>query len=106
MARKISFGKSVKVTADVAVEKDTFAIVADFFGLALNSAAAGEEVVLDIEQAEYEVKQAGSNFAVGDVVYFNTATGFTATDTDRPVGIATQASNTDGVFSFILAPQV
>jgi predicted RecA/RadA family phage recombinase len=109
MARKISFGKSVKVTAAAALTKDTFAEVDGFFGLVLNSAAAGEEAVLDIEQAEYETNQVGTGtaFAVGDKVYFNVASGlFTTTNTDRMVGIATQASDANGVFSFILAPQV
>ncbi len=111
MARKVSNGKSIKATSPEMVAQGEFVLINNIFGLALESAAAGEQVVLDIEQAEYETNQvaAGVTFEVGDAVYFDAA-GKVLTNTDgaganRLVGRATQASDANGVVWFILAPQ-
>jgi predicted RecA/RadA family phage recombinase len=108
MARKVSYGQSVRVTATGAVEKDKFALVGGFFGLALNSVGAeGGDVVLDIQQAEYETAQiaTGATFTVGSPVYFASAGEFTNTATgNRLVGTVTEVGT--GVIRFILAPQI
>ncbi|AEE95293.1 DUF2190 family protein [Mahella australiensis] len=111
MARKVSNGKSIKATSPETVAQGEFVLINNIFGLALESAAGGEQVVLDIEQAEYETNQvaAGVTFKVGDAVYFD-ATEKVLTNTDgaganRLVGRATQASDANGVVWFILAPQ-
>lgn len=114
MARKVSDGRSVKVTVPAGtgtVQANTFAEVAGFFGLAVNTANEGEQVVLLIEQAEYETSQinAADAFAVGDPVYWDAANKRLTTSngggTNRLVGRVTQAKDANGVIWFILAPQ-
>ena len=101
---KVSDGKSVKVTADQAVEVSKFYEIQGFLGAAFKSVEKGKEVVLNIEQAEYETDQLGDgDFVVGTPIYFADGT-FNPT-AGRYAGIVTQGKDGDGVILFILAPQ-
>lgn len=101
---KVSDGKSVKVVADQAVEASKFYEIQGFLGAAFQSAQKDEEVILNIEQAEYETDQLGDgDFEVGAPIYFSDGTFNTMAG--RYAGIVTQEKDEDGVILFILAPQ-
>jgi len=112
MARKVSNGRSVRVTVPAGhgpVEGGKFYRIAGFFGLALKDAAEGEQVVLVTEQAEYETSQVqtADAFNVGDLVYFDDATKLLTTQaTGQPVGRVTQAKDANNVIWFVMGPQV
>lgn len=113
---KISDGKSVKITVpeNTTVEASKFYLLGGFFGAAMQSAKteAGEtaEVILNIEQAEYETNQINTaqDFAAGTVIYWDAAAGkLTETETaNRKVGRVTAGKDTNNVIWFILGPQV
>jgi len=114
MARKVSDGRSVKVTVPAGagtVQAGTFAEVAGFVGLAMQTASEGQPVVLLIEQAEYETSQINpaDAFAVGDPVYWDAGNQrLTTSDgggANRLVGRVTQAKDANGVIWFVLGPQ-
>ncbi|CUU46975.1 DUF2190 family protein [Clostridium beijerinckii] len=107
---KISDGKSVRVVSSEAVEDGHFYLINNFFGMAVQSAEAGEEVILSIEQAEYETEQINTEeaFAVGATIYYDDEhKRLTETEgTNRKVGRVTAAKDTNNVIWFILGPQV
>lgn len=123
MARKISDGLSVKVTVpeNTVIEQGKFYELDGFFGLAVQSVttAVGQtgQVVLNIEQAEYETSQIATTdaFNKGDKVYWNATTKLLTTQANpdasgnpqnRPVGRVTAAKDANNVIWFILGPQV
>lgn len=112
MARQISKGRSVKVTVPSgfgSVEAGRFYEISGVFGMAVDNAQEGEQVVLLIEQAEYETSQtdAAATFNIGDKLYFDPVNKvFTTTADGRLVGIVTQPKDANGVIWFILGPQV
>ncbi|MHC8516995.1 capsid cement protein [Sporosarcina sp. ITBMC105] len=119
---KVSDGKSVRVTvpASTSIEAGAFYELDGFFGTAMQSVktGAGEtaEVILNIEQAEFETDQIMTTkaFPVGAPIYF-TGGKFTP-DADnggspdpvpyRKVGRVTSAKDQNNVIWFILGPQV
>lgn len=102
---KISDGKSVRVTADKDVEVSKFYIIDNFLGASFQTAEKGDEVILNIEQAEYETDQLGDgDFEVGAVLHFD-GEEFNTSGNGRYAGIVTQEKDEDGVILFILAPQ-
>lgn len=113
---KISDGKSVKVTVpeNTKIEAGKFYLLGGFLGCAMQSVETGEgqtaEVVLSIEQAEYETDQvaADGEFKVGAAIYWDeTNKVFTETaEGNRPAGRVTAAKDANGVIWFILGPQV
>lgn len=113
---KVSDGKSVRVTVpeNTEIVAQQFYLIGDFFGAAMQSVktGAGEtaEIILDIEQAEYETDQISTTqaFAAGTPIYWNEATDkFTETETDnRLVGRVTVAKDANNVIWFLLGPQV
>ncbi|WP_067936388.1 DUF2190 family protein [Alicyclobacillus kakegawensis] len=112
MGRLVAEGKSVKVTAAAAVTQGDFVLEGGFFGLAVNSADANGEVVLNIEPGEYETSQINTAdaFNAGDAVYFD-ATNKVLTTADggganRLVGRVTVAKDANNVIWFLLGPQV
>ncbi|PZM62234.1 DUF2190 family protein [Paenibacillus dendritiformis] len=112
---KVSDGKSVTVTVpeNTTVTAGEWALLDGFFGLAMQSAttAAGEtkDIVLTIEQAEYETDQISTSqaFAKGTPLYWNATTKkFTETETDnRLVGRVTNGKDANNVIWFLLGPQ-
>jgi len=115
---KISDGKSVKVTVpeNTKIEAGKFYLLDGFLGCATQSVetAAGEtaEVILNIEQAEYETDQINTAdaFNKGDLVYYD-ATNKVLTTSDgsganRKVGRVTVPKDAKNVIWFILGPQV
>jgi len=118
MGRKISDGKSVKVTVpeSTTIEAGKFYLLDGFFGMAVRgvTTGAGEtaEVVLNIEEAEYETSQinASDAFNKGDLVYWDDINKFLTTSdgsgVNRKVGRVTQAKDANGVTWFKLGPQV
>jgi hypothetical protein len=123
MGRKISDGLSVKVTVpeNTTIEQGKFYELDGFFGLAVQSVttAIGQtaQVVLNIEQAEYETSQitTADAFNKGDKVYWNATTKLLTTvpnndasgnPQNRPVGRVTVAKDANNVIWFILGPQV
>lgn len=120
---KVSDGKSVRVTvpANTEIVSQQFYLIDGFFGAAMQSVktGAGEtaEVILDIEQAEYETDQITTTeeFAVGTPVYWDDTTKkFTEAADDggspavpfRRVGRVTSAKDANNVIWFLLGPQV
>jgi len=113
---KISDGKSVKVTVpeNTKIEAGKFYLLDGFLGCAMQSVetGAGEtaEVILNIEQAEYETDQIfdSQTFAKGTLIYWDgTNKRFTETSAgNRLAGRVTQAKDTNNVICFILGPQV
>jgi predicted RecA/RadA family phage recombinase len=119
MARKVSDGRSVKVTVPtgVTVEAGKFCLIQGFFGLAVDHANAGEKVVLNVEQGEYETSQINTAdaFNVGDKVFWDATNNRLTTNANndasgnpqnRPVGRVTQAKDNNNVIWFVLGPQV
>lgn len=112
MARKVSDGRSVKVTVPAgfgAVEAGKFYRISGFFGMAMQDAAEGEQVVLTIQQAEYETSQINTAdaFNVGDAVYFDdTNKVLTTAENGQAVGRVTSAKDANNVIWFVLIPQV
>jgi predicted RecA/RadA family phage recombinase len=111
VGRFVGHGKSVKVTASAAVNQGDFVLAGGFFGLAVNSAGAGEEVVLNIEQGEYETSQitTADAFNAGDPVYWDDTNKKLTTEAgsgNRLVGRVTVAKDANNVIWFMLGPQV
>ena len=112
-AAKVSDGKSVRVTvpANTTIEAGKFYLLDGFLGCAFQSVTTGE-VILNIEQAEYETDQieidTAQNFAKGTLIYWDaTYNRFTETSTgNRLAGRVTQAKDANNVICFILGPQV
>lgn len=116
---KVSDGKSVKVTVpeNTTIEVGKFYELDGFLGAATQSVQteAGEtkEVVLNIEQAEYETDQIDSaqDFAEGTTIYWDGAK-FTESANDgadtqyRKAGRVTSPKDANNVIWFILGPQV
>ncbi len=117
---KVSDGKSVRVTVpqNTAIEAGKFYLLNGFLGVALQSVTTGAsetaEVVLNIEQAEYDTNQIDidtaptQNFAKGTLIYWDeTNKRFTETSAgNRLAGRVTQAKDANNVICFILGPQV
>lgn len=113
---KISDGKSVKVTVpeSTTIEAGKFYLLDGFLGCAMQSVttSAGEtaEVVLAIEQAEFETDQIETtqNFAKGTLIYWDVANKrFTETATsNRLAGRVTVSKDANNVIWFILGPQI
>ena len=111
---KISDGKSVKVTVpeSTKVEAGKFYLLDGFLGCAMQSVetGAGEtaEVILNIEQAEYETDQTKeadrATMAVGTDIYWDKDNKyFTLSGTDIYAGKITAAADENGVIWFKLA---
>ncbi|RDY70316.1 DUF2190 family protein [Halobacillus trueperi] len=120
---KVGDGKSVHVTVP---ESTTVAAggvyeLDGFIGVAMQAAVTGsgetEEIILNIEQAEFETDQISTtqDFAKGTKVYFNPSTkkltetsesGDTEPVPYRSVGIVTEPKDANNVIHFILGPQV
>ena len=113
---KISDGKSVKVTVpgNTKIEAGKFYLLDGFFGCAMQSVETGAgktaEVVLNIEQAEFESDQINTSetFAKGTLIYWDdTNKQFTETATNnRLAGRVTVGKDAKNVIWFILGPQV
>ncbi|NPV52209.1 MAG: DUF2190 family protein [Firmicutes bacterium] len=123
MGRKVSDGKSVRVTVpeNTVIEQGKFYLLDGFFGMAIQSVTTGAgqtaEVVLDIEQAEYETSQINTAdaFNKGDKVFYDTSAKVLTTNANadasgnpqnRPVGRVTLAKDANDVIWFELGPQV
>lgn len=111
---KVSDGKSVKVTVpeSTKVEAGKFYLLDGFLGCAVQSVetGAGEtaEVVLNIEQAEYETDQTKeadrATMAVGTDIYWDKDNKyFTLSGTEIYAGKITAAADENGVIWFKLA---
>lgn len=116
-AAKVSDGKSVRVTVpeNTVIEAGKFYFLDGFLGCALQSVTTGPgetaEVILNIEQAEYETDQifGSQTYAKGTLIYWNEANKrFTenASEGNRLAGRVTQAKDANNVICFILGPQV
>lgn len=113
---KISDGKSVKVTVpeNTKIEAGKFYLLDGFLGCAMQSVetGAGEtaEVILNIEQAEYETDQlAGEGtFAKGTLIYWDATNNVFTESAEGNIlaGKITEGKDTNGVIWFILGPQV
>ena len=115
MGRKVSDGKSVRVTVpeNTTVEQGAFALLDGFLGLAAQKVVTGagetKGLVLNIEPGEYETSQinATQNFAVGTKIYWDSTTKkFTETPTAVLAGVVTNAKDAGGVIWFRVAPGI
>ncbi|EAA0008360.1 DUF2190 family protein [Clostridioides difficile] len=108
---KISDGKSVRVILSDGESTKTqqFYLINGFFGVAMQDGEKGDEVTLQIEQAEYETDNIVTSeaFEAGELIYWdNTAKKFTTTSTsNRLVGRVTDGKDSNNVIWFILLPQ-
>jgi len=113
---KISDGKSVKVTVpeNTKINAGKFYLLDGFLGCAMQSVetGAGEtaEVILNIEQAEFETDQIAEtgDFKKGTAIYWDADNGvFTETaGENRFAGRVTAEKDENNVIWFILGPQV
>lgn len=117
MGRKVSEGRSVRVTVpqNTTIEAGKFYLLDGFFGLAVQSVTTGPgetaEVVLNVEQAEYETSQITTtdDFKKGDTVYWDDSTKLLTTQAgsgNRVVGRVTVEKDANNVIWFQLGPQV
>jgi len=108
---KVSDGQSVVVTATGNVVAGEFYEIEGFLGAAMTNGKAGDKVVLNIEQAEYQTTKvaSGKTFTVGQIVYWDrtqfTSDAKTGTTPHRVAGRCTSWDNINKVLTFILAPQ-
>jgi len=108
---KVSDGQSVVVTATGDVVAGEFYEIEGFLGVAMTNGKAGDKVVLNIEQAEYQTTKvaSGKTFTVGQIVYWDrtqfTSDAKTGTTPHRVAGRCTSWDNINKVLTFILAPQ-
>ena len=111
---KISDGKSVKVTVpeSTKIEAGKFYLLDGFLGCAMQSVETGAEetaeVILNIEQAEYETDQTKTSdrasMTVGEDIYWDKNNKyFTLSATDIYAGKITSAADENGVIWFKLA---
>jgi predicted RecA/RadA family phage recombinase len=115
MGRKISDGKSVKVTVpeNTTIEQGKFYLLDGFLGLAVQSVTTGAgetaEVTLNIEPAEYETSQidTADAFGAGAKVYWDAVNSrFTTVAADGFFcGIVAEAKDANNVVWLWLAPQ-
>lgn len=114
---KVSDGKSVRVTVpqNTSIEAGQLCFLDGFLGFAMQSVttAAGEtsEIVLNIEQAEYECSQvdAADAFNKGDACYWDDGNKRLTTVQEagmRYTGRVTSAKDAGGVIWLELAPQI
>ncbi len=114
MARKISEGKSVKVTvpAGNSVEAGNFVKIGGFIGMALKSGAGGEQITLDVTPGLYETSQIKTTetYNTGTKIYWdNTNNVFTtssASGANPFVGIVVEPKDSNGVIVFYFNPFV
>jgi predicted RecA/RadA family phage recombinase len=118
MGRKVSDGLSIKMTVpeNTTIEQGKFYVLDGFLGMAVQSVTTGpgqtSQVVLNIEEAEYETSQINATdaFNKGDRVYWDaTNKVFTTSDgagSNRLVGIVTEPKDANNVIWFKLGPQV
>lgn len=115
MGRKVSDGRSIKVTVpqNTTVTAGNFVLLDGLLGLAIQSVTTGagetKNVVLNVEPGEYETSQINTaeTFAVGSMVYWDaTNKRFTTTATSNVfAGIVTQAKDASNVIWLLFAPQ-
>jgi len=113
-AAKISDGKSVRVTVpgNTTIEAGKFYLLDGFLGCAFQSVTTGAEetaeVILNIEQAEFETDQTKeadrASMTVGEDIYWDKNNKyFTLSATDIYAGKITSAADSNGVIWFKLA---
>ena len=111
---KISDGKSVRVTVpgNTTIEAGKFYLLDGFLGCAFQSVTTGAEetaeVILNIEQAEFETDQTKeadrASMTVGEDIYWDKNNKyFTLSATDIYAGKITSAADSNGVIWFKLA---
>lgn len=100
-------GKSnvITVVATAAVDQGDPVIFGPWYGIALNTAAIGEELSIDIEDGEEveDTSAASVAAAVGDEIYWNPTTGVYAAASatgNALVGYTTVVKDSDNVFRF------
>lgn len=104
---KVSDGKSVTVIVpdDHEVEVNELCLIDGHLGFASQSADEGEEVILNVERAEFETDQIDTShdYKIGAVVYFDESeNGLTEDKTDRIAGIVTNSKDENNVIWFLL----
>lgn len=98
-------GSNAGVTGDIA--KGDIVVAEGFFGVAMNNAASGETVALEIAAREHEIKVgSGITAAKGDVLYVSSTGAITNTDTDKAFLKVTKAKNSSDYVWGIILPQV
>lgn len=108
---KISDGKSitVRVPSGKTVQSQNFYLIDGFFGVAMQDGRENDDIVLQIEQAEYETDNIVTSeaFAMGATIYWDKAANkFTVTSTNnRLVGKVTSPKDSNNVIWFLLLPQ-
>lgn len=115
-AAKISDGKSVRVSVPAnsgVVKAGDFVYFGGFLGVAMasleNDIAAAQDLILQIEVAEYETDQINEaqEFKAGTKIYWdNTNKEFTETPTAIFAGVVTAAKDDAGVIWFVLMPGI
>jgi hypothetical protein len=114
MGRKVSPGLGIKVTVpeSTIIEQGKFYVLDGILGMALQSVTTGAgetaEIVLDIENAEYETGQvlASDTFSKGTKIYYDTTNKrFTTTATSNIfAGVVTVAEDAGNIIWFLFKP--
>lgn len=115
-AAKVSDGKSVRVSVPAnsgEVKLQKFAYFGGFLGVATqnlaNDAAKAQDLILQIEVAEYETDQIDKtqDFAAGTKIYWDdTNKEFSETPTAIFAGVVTAAKDANDVIWFVLMPGI
>lgn len=107
MGRHLSDGKSVKVVvpAETTIEAGKFYALGGFVGMAMFGVITGvgetAEVVLEVDFAEYAVKQTGAAFAKGAALDFTGGVFAAAVGGSGDlIGVVTKAADANGTFWF------
>jgi predicted RecA/RadA family phage recombinase len=96
-------GKSVKVEVSQEILKGDPVYAEGFTGIALGYAGSGEEVAIEVARREHEITVgAGVTANKGDILYIDSSSTITNTDTDEPFMKVTVAKDANNVVRGIL----
>jgi len=99
--------QTVKLTVSVDVTAVAPWYQDGFHGFAMNDAASGEELVLDVSMRTWQVNIGSLTGVVGEIIYITPAGVLTNTaSTNRPFGRVTVAKDSSNVVDLLVLPQV
>lgn len=99
-------GKAIDVYVSYDADKDDPVFAEGFHGMAMEDAASGDKVAIEIAQRVHEiVVGSGVTAAKGDILYINDDQTITDTTGDRPFMIVTVEKDANDVVWGLLLPQ-
>jgi len=102
-----SDGKAVDVVVAKAIVKGDVVVAEGFFGIAMNDAASGDTIAIEVAQREHElVVGSGITAAKGAILYVSAAGVITNTNSDKAFLKVTVAKDSNNYVWGILLPQL